>query len=351
MKKIILTGGGTAGHVIPNITLMPLLKKQGFSLFYVGSKNGLEKALVEFEDVPYFGISSGKLRRYFDFRNFTDIFRILKGIWDSYRILGKTKPDVVFSKGGFVVVPLVFAAWLRGINVVVHESDLSPGLANRLVAPFAKAVLVSFPETLRYFPKSKTRLTGVPLRQDLQSAKRESGLRFLGFVDDGKPLLLATGGSQGSKAINLCITTHLDELLKSYRVVLLCGKGNHSGIHRDGFREYEVLNKDFPQVLKAADLVVSRAGANTLFELLALRKPNLLVPLTLKQSRGDQIVNAASFSERGFSAVLNEENLMDSFLTVLNSLYENRGKYEEAMGREAGIDAASLIVSVILDNV
>ena len=351
MKKIVLTGGGSAGHVIPNITLMPLLKERGFSLYYVGSRSGLEKALVEYENIPYFGISSGKMRRYFDLKNFTDIFRILKGIWDSNKILKKIKPDMVFSKGGYVVLPLVFAAWLRGIKVIIHESDLTPGLANRLAAPFAKKILVSFPETLELVPQKKAILTGIPLRRDLENASKESGLRFLGFPGDEKPILLATGGSQGSKAINRCIGTHLDDLLKNYRVVLLCGKGNLLGITREGFREYEVLNKDFPHVLKAADIVVSRAGANTIFELLALRKPNLLVPLSLKQSRGDQIENAASFKKRGFSAVIDEENLMEMFLEEIALLYANREKYVEAMHGDAAFDAASAISLIINENV
>ena len=347
MKKIILTGGGTAGHVIPNITLMPYLQERGFFLYYVGSRSGIEKALVEYEKIPYFGISSGKLRRYFAFKNFTDMFRLIKGFFDSYKILGNIKPDIVFSKGGFVVVPLVFAAWLRGIKVIIHESDLTPGLANRLAAPFAKKILVSFPETMNLLPKSKTLYTGVPLRRDLEGASRERGLRFLGFPLDGKPLLLAAGGSQGSKAINLCIRTHLDELLKNYHVVHLCGKGNLAGIDKEGYREFEVLNKDYSHVLQAADVVVSRAGANTIFELLALRKPNLLVPLPVNQSRGDQIVNAASFKERGFSRVVDEEVLMESLLDEIDALYANRDRYVQAMQKDAACDAALAIVSVI----
>ena len=351
MKKIVLTGGGTAGHVIPNITLMPYLKELGFSLYYVGSKNGIEKALIEYEKIPYFGISSGKLRRYFDFRNFTDIFRFIKGIFDSIKILGNIKPDIVFSKGGFVVVPLVYAAWLRGIKVIIHESDLTPGLANRLAAPFAKKILVSFPETINMLPKSKTLYTGAPLRRDLEGADREKGLRFLGFPLDGKPLLFAAGGSQGSKAINLCIRTYLDELLKKYQVVHLCGKGNMAETDKEGYREYEVLNKDYPHVLQAADVVVSRAGANTIFELLALRKPNLLVPLSTNQSRGDQIVNAASFNKRGFSRVVHEDVLMESFLDEIETLYANREKYVQAMNMDATCCAAQAIASVILANV
>ena len=349
-KRIILTGGGTAGHVLPNITLMPELKELGFDIHYVGSHDGIERALVEFHDIPYHGISSGKLRRYFDLKNFTDIFRIIKGAWDSYRILSRIKPDIIFSKGGFVVVPLIFAAKLRGIKVIIHESDLTPGLANRLAQPLATKVLVSFPETLKYVPKKKSILTGVPVRGDLAIANKEEGLRFLEFTKGSKPIMLVTGGSQGSAAINAYVREVLPELLEKFRVVHLCGRGNLSGINSDGYKEYEVLNKDFPHVLMAADIVVSRAGANTLFELLVLKKPNLLIPLTLGQSRGDQIINAESFKERGFSALLYEEHLSERFLDEVHDLHNNREKYIEAMGRVELGDAAREIIDVITDT-
>ena len=349
-KKIILTGGGTAGHVLPNITLMPKLAEHGFDIHYVGSHDGIERGLVEFHGIPYHGISSGKLRRYFDFKNFTDVFRIIKGVWDSFRILGRIKPDIIFSKGGFVVVPLIFAAKLRDIKVIIHESDLTPGLANRLVEPIAKKVLVSFPETLKYVPKKKSILTGIPVRSDLMSASKEEGLRFLGFSDDHKPIMLVTGGSQGSAAINACVRDVLPKLLERFKVVHLCGRGNLSGIKLDGYIEFEVLNKDLPGVLAAADIVVSRAGANTLFELLVLRKPNLLIPLTLGQSRGDQIINAESFRERGFSAILDEKHLADKFLDEVHDLYINRDMYIEAMSKVELGDATKKIIEVILET-
>ena len=346
-KKIIMTGGGSAGHVIPNLTLMPLLESLGYKIYYVGSYDGIERGMVEYTNTPYFAISSGKLRRYFDLQNFTDIFRIMKGVWDSIKILHKTKPDVIFSKGGFVVVPLIFAAWLMGIKVVIHESDLTPGLANRLAAPFAKKVLVSFPKTLSYTPRHKTVLTGVPLRSDLLAASKDDGYSFLGFLPEGKPVLLVTGGSLGSQIINSCVTRMLPQLLECFRVVLLCGRGKKSSISVPGFREYEVLNKDLPNVLAAADIVVSRAGANTMFELLALGKPNLLIPLTLNQSRGDQIANATAFQNNGFSVMLAEEMLEDCFLDELMSLYERRHEYIARMTKANFIDADRRIIQII----
>ena len=349
--KIIMTGGGTAGHVIPNLTLMPRLLALGFEIFYVGSREGIERGMVEYKAVPYFAISSGKLRRYFSFRNFTDVFRILKGVWDSIKIIRRIKPDIVFSKGGFVVVPLVFAAWLLDVRVIIHESDLTPGLANRLAMPFAKKVLVSFPETLLQVPKRKSVFTGVPLREDLLAARKEDGLDFLGFLPSGKPILLVTGGSLGSKALNACVLDLLPKLLESFRVVLLSGRGNVSGVSMEGFKEYAVLNKDLPGVLAAADIVVSRAGANTLFELLALGKPNLLVPLTLGQSRGDQIINAGSFERRGFSAVLQEEFLRERFLDEVVKLYSAREAYAAKMADACPGDAADAIAKIIFDEV
>ena len=349
-RRIILTGGGTAGHVLPNIALMPHLRELGFDIHYVGSHDGIERGLVEFHSIPYHGISSGKLRRYFALKNFTDVFRILKGVWDSYWILRRIKPDIIFSKGGFVVVPLIFAAKLRGVKVIIHESDLTPGLANRLVEPIATKVLVSFPETLDYVPKKKSKLTGIPVRGDLTSASKEEGLRFLEFNGSGKPILLVTGGSQGSAVINAYVREVLPELLKRFRVVHLCGRGNLSGICLDGYKEFEVLNKDLPGVLMAADIVVSRAGANTLFELLVLKKPNLLIPLTLGQSRGDQIINAESFRQRGFSAILDEKHLSEKFLDEVNDLYANRDRYTEAMSKIKLGDAAKDIVNVIIET-
>ena len=349
-KKIILTGGGTAGHVLPNITLMPKLRELGFDIYYVGSYDGIERGLVEFHNIPYYGISSGKLRRYFDFKNFTDVFRIIKGVWDSLKILSRIKPDIIFSKGGFVVVPLIFAAKIKSVKVIIHESDLTPGLANRLAQPLAKKVLVSFPETLKYVPKKKSILTGIPVRSDLTTASKEEGLRFLNFRDSGKPIMLVMGGSQGSAAINAYIRKVLPELLKRYRVVLLCGRGNLCKINLDGYREYEVLNKDLPRVLMAADIIVSRAGANTLFELLVLRKPNLLIPLTLGQSRGDQIINAESFRNRGFSAILDEKFLAEKFFDEVHDLYINREKYVRAMSKVELSDAAKEIIEVIIET-
>lgn len=340
--KIILTGGGTAGHVTPNIALIPALEKRGFEIYYIGSHSGIERGLISLCGIPYHGISSGKLRRYFDFKNITDLFRIVKGLADAYKLLRRLKPDIVFSKGGFVVVPVAYAAKLLGIPVVIHESDITPGLATKLVMPFAKVVCTSFPETLQYVPEGKGTLTGSPIRTSLYSGNRREGLKLSG-IDylPSKPVLLVTGGSLGSVVINKHIFELLPKLLPRFHVIHLCGKGNITEDASPGYAPFEYAQEEMPHLLAAADMVIGRAGANTIFELLALGKPNLLIPLSKNASRGDQILNAASFERQGYSIVLQEEEmdagtLHESILT----LYANRNKYISQMkkaGRGNGV--------------
>ena len=202
MKKIIMTGGGTAGHVTPNIALMPALKEAGFDIEYIGSINGMEKGLIEATGTPYHGISSGKLRRYFDWKNFSDPFRVLKGYGQAVSLMKKIKPDVVFSKGGFVSVPVVLAAKHCHIPAIIHESDITPGLANKIAIKGAKKVCCNFPETMKYLPADKAVLTGSPIRRELFSGNAENAIRLCNFKDHSKPVLLIIGGSLGSKIVN-----------------------------------------------------------------------------------------------------------------------------------------------------
>ena len=348
MKKIILTGGGTAGHVIPNLALLPSLKDAGFEVHYIGSHDGIERGLVEAAGLPYYGISSGKLRRYFDMKNFTDVFRIVKGFGDSLKIIRRIKPDIIFSKGGFVVVPVIAASKVLGVKSVIHESDITPGLANKLVMPFAAKVCVSFPETLAHVPKEKSVLTGTPIRAALLNGNRLNGLRHAGFEPNGKPILLVTGGSQGAAAINSCVRENLPELLKNFRIIHLCGKNHLSKIQQPGYAEFEYLSDAMPDVMAAADIVISRAGANTIFELLALKKPNLLIPLPKGKSRGDQILNAASFSKQGFSAVLPEEEMTpERLMQEVTSLYTTRKAFVETMEAHKITDGVQGIIDVL----
>ena len=349
-KKIVLTGGGTAGHVTPNIALLPTLKKLGYEVSYIGSYNGIEKKLITEQGIPYSGIDSGKLRRYFDWKNFSDPFRVLHGYFQARRILKRTKPDVVFSKGGFVSVPVVRAAASLHIPTIIHESDMTPGLANRLAIPAAQKVCCSLPETLQYLPKDKAVLSGSPVRQELFEGTRENGLRFTGFPDDGKPVLLVIGGSQGAACINAALRACLPELLKQMRIIHLCGKGNlDPSIHYpDEYVQYEYIESELKDLFALADMVLSRAGANAICELLALRKPNLLIPLSAAASRGDQILNARSYEKQGYSMVLEEEQLTPEILPEkLQALYENRQRYIGAMSRAAQSNAIDIICGLI----
>ncbi len=349
-KKIVLTGGGTAGHVTPNIALLPTLKKLGYEVSYIGSYNGIEKKLITEQGIPYSGIDSGKLRRYFDWKNFSDPFRVLHGYFQARRILKRTKPDVVFSKGGFVSVPVVRAAASLHIPTIIHESDMTPGLANRLAIPAAQKVCCSFPETLQYLPKDKAVLSGSPVRQELFEGTRENGLRFTGFPDDGKPVLLVIGGSQGAACINAALRACLPELLKQMRIIHLCGKGNlDPSIHYPNeYVQYEYIESELKDLFALADMVLSRAGANAICELLALRKPNLLIPLSAAASRGDQILNARSYEKQGYSMVLEEEQLTPEILPEkLQALYENRQRYIGAMSRAAQSNAIDIICGLI----
>lgn len=351
MKKIILTGGGTAGHVTPNIALLPALRKADFDISYIGSYKGIERNLIEEQDIPYYPISSGKLRRYFDVQNFTDPFRVLKGYGQARRLIKKLKPDVIFSKGGFVSVPVVLAAKAKGVPVIIHESDMTPGLANKIAMRGATKICCNFPETLAHLPQDKAVLTGSPIREELLNGNKASALSFLGFSDD-KPILLIMGGSIGSVFINNAIRGALDNLLKSFQIVHLCGKGNLDSTLDGckGYRQFEYISDELPDLFAAADLVVSRAGANAICELLALRKPNILIPLSRNASRGDQILNAESFEKQGYSYVMEEETVTEKTLSdAIFDVYVNRAAYTTAMEQSPTADSIGIIMSLIED--
>lgn len=349
MKRIVLTGGGTAGHVTPNIALIPELKKRGYEISYIGSYEGIEKKLIEDIGIPYYGISSGKFRRYFDPKNFSDPFRVLKGVHEAKKILKTLNPNVIFSKGGFVAVPVAFAAKSRKIPTVIHESDMTPGLANRLCIPSAAKVCANFPETLEKLPEGKAVLTGTPIRKELFSGDRLTGIRFCGFTTN-KPILLIVGGSSGSVLVNNAIRDILPTLLQKYQIIHLCGKGklDETLNETEGYVQFEYIKKELSDLLSIADVVISRAGANAICELLALRKPNILIPLGLNASRGDQILNAESFERQGFSKVLKEEEL--SGITLMNAIedtFERREEYIEAMTKSRLNNSVETIVNII----
>lgn len=349
MKRIILTGGGTAGHVTPNIALIPRLKEMGYDIQYIGSYNGIEKDLIEPFHIPYHGISSGKLRRYFSVQNFTDPFRVLKGLGEARKLIRELKPDVIFSKGGFVSVPVVLAGKQAKVPVIIHESDMTPGLANKIALPSATKVCCNFPETLEHLPKEKAHLTGSPIRQELLSGNKVAAMDLCDFSAD-KPVILVIGGSLGSVAVNNAVRAALPELLEHFQVVHLCGKGklDESLTHTKGYKQFEYISSELRDIFALSDLVISRAGANAICELLALRKPNLLIPLSANASRGDQILNARSFERQGFSLVLEEEEVTkESLLDAVNKLYENRASYMDAMRDSGQHDSINTIIQLI----
>ncbi len=349
MKKIILTGGGTAGHVTPNLALIPALKKRDYEIRYIGSYQGIEKRLAENAGIPYDGISSGKLRRYFDLKNFSDPFRVLKGYGEACRLLKKYQPDVIFSKGGFVSVPVVLAAKRYRIPTILHESDMTPGLANRLCIPSAAKICCNFPETLQHLPEDKAVLTGSPIREELLQGDRLAGLQYT-HLSAAKPILLVIGGSLGAVAVNQMIRSLLPRLLPSFQIIHICGKGHldESLIGRPGYVQYEYVDAPLKHLFAAADLAVSRAGANSICELLALRKPNVLIPLSAAASRGDQLLNAASFEKQGFSTVLKEEDMnQDTLFDAIQDTYEHRADFISRMKQSSLGNAVETIADLI----
>ena len=341
MKRIILTGGGTAGHVTPNIALIPKLRELGFDIHYIGSYNGIEKDLIEPFGIPYHGISSGKLRRYFSLQNFTDPFRVIKGFGEARKLIKNLKPDVIFSKGGFVSVPVVLAGKKCKVPVIIHESDMTPGLANKIAIPSAAKICCNFPETLDCLPEGKAVLTGSPIRQELLSGNK--------FTAD-KPVILVIGGSLGSVVVNNAVRESLPCLLKDFQIIHLCGKGktDESLKNTKGYCQFEYVKDELRDIFALSEIVISRAGANAICELLALRKPNLLIPLSAKASRGDQILNARSFERQGFSMVLEEEDLTKETLTsTVYKLFEKRGSYVDAMRNSNQQDSIDTIISMI----
>lgn len=334
-KSIILTGGGTAGHVSLNEAIIPSLIEAGYNVHYIGSHDGIEKELIgnAFPELPYHSISSGKLRRYFSMKNFTDPFKVLAGVGQAFSIIKKVKPSVIFSKGGFVSVPVVIAAKLANIPVVVHESDVTPGLANKIALPFASHIFTVFKETVKHLPSDKATCTGSIIRQQLFEGNRERGLKYCRFTVD-KKVMLIMGGSLGSVVVNDAVRNNLSQLLEQYQIIHLCGKGNKDASLEglEGYCQFEYVTDELPDLLYAADFIVSRAGSNSIFEFLALHKPMLLIPLSAAKSRGDQILNARLFKKQGFAHVLDEDTMTkESFYQAVQALVANADEMIDKM--------------------
>ncbi len=333
MKRpiVLLTGGGTAGHVSVNEALIPVFSELGYEIHYIGSEDGIEKELIADgqPDVTYHTIKSGKFRRYFSVKNITDPFKVSFAVLQAYAIIRKLKPEILFSKGGFVSVPVVLAAKLTRTPVVIHESDVTPGLANKLALPFSKHIFTVFEETLKYVPVEKATCSGAIIRPELFDGKRQLGLQLAGLSGD-KPIVIVMGGSQGSILLNNAVRSDLTTILEKYDVIHLCGKGHIDESYNaiNGYKQFEYVKEDLQHLLAAADFAVSRAGSNFIFELLALQKPMLLIPLSAEKSRGDQILNANYFKKLGFASVLLEEQLED---TVLSTEFQSLSNQKEQL--------------------
>ena len=348
-KKIVLTGGGTAGHVTPNIALLPRLKELGYEISYIGSYEGIEKKLITDFDIPYYGIATGKFRRYLDIKNLTDPFRVIKGFGEARKYLKKINPDIIFSKGGFVSVPVIRAAATLHIPCIIHESDMTPGLANKLCIPVAEKVCCNFPETMSYLPKEKAVLTGSPIREELTKGDKVAALDMCGFTAN-KPVILVIGGSLGAASINRAVRDALPKLLTDFQVVHICGKEKIDNmlLHTEGYIQFEYVKAELKDLFALADVVISRAGANSICELLALKKPNLLIPLPAGSSRGDQILNAKSFEAQGYSMVIDDDDLSPDLLTEkVTELYFTRQTFIDAMSKSHQLGSVTTITNLI----
>jgi UDP-N-acetylglucosamine--N-acetylmuramyl-(pentapeptide) pyrophosphoryl-undecaprenol N-acetylglucosamine transferase len=348
-RAVLLTGGGTAGHVTPNLALLPGLTARGFTVEYMGDSRGIERRLAEQAGVRFHGISTGKLRRYFSWQNFVDPFRIVLGVLQATWRIARRRPALVFSKGGFVGVPVVIAAWLNRVPVIVHESDLTPGLANRLSFPFARRICLSFAETADRLPGRDVIYTGTPVRRDLLQGDRAGGVARFG-LDPARRTLLVFGGSQGARALNEQVRALLERLPDDLQILHVCGPGNLAPDleGRSGYRQYEYLAEEFADAFACADVVLSRAGANSLAELIALRKPAIVVPLPTAASRGDQIDNARVFAEKGYGLVLPQSELTtEKLCSEIQAALERADDFVAAMDASESHDPVTRILDLI----
>jgi len=352
-KNIVLTGGGTAGHVTPNLALIEDLQAQQWKIDYIGSAAGVEKTIIGQTDVPFHSVKTGKLRRYFSWQNFLEPFRIIFGLVESYRLLRRLKTNVVFSKGGFVAFPVVVAAWLNRIPVIAHESDLTPGLANRLSFPFVNKICVTFAMAKQHFKRqAKVEVTGTPIRKQLFLGSRERGLSLCGFTET-KPCLLVIGGSQGASSINQAVRDALPILTSLFQVIHICGKGKLDEQLKStaGYCQFDYVNEELADLFAASDLIISRAGANSLYEILALGKPHVLIPLSMKASRGDQIQNAKYFADQGISVVIPEEELNSSrLISAIKDVHNRQDEIKHQIKSLHIESAAQKIVSIIKEQ-
>ena len=370
----MLTGGGTAGHVWPhfslfegNNSLAQSFRANQLKVYYVGSHSGMEKDLVTSTQPTWFyhSVSTGKLRRYFSWQNFIDPFKIFLGFLQAFFLILQAKPSVVFSKGGFVSAPIVWAAWLCRVPVVIHESDATSALATKLTMPFAQRALFAFSDAFSKFPlkwQSKCLEIGLPVRPSLFQANKQEALAYFKLEPDLK-IILIFGGSLGAQSLNAKVFDMLPELIEKYQIIHLTGKNNQKELSdypnisllKKRYRQYEFLKDEMKLAYAAADLAICRAGASSLFELVAARIPMILIPLGLNASRGDQIINARIFSKKGWAQWIDEQTfqketavkLIDSTVSCLE---DRKQALTEAPGVESAQNVANLLWGIIIKN-
>jgi UDP-N-acetylglucosamine--N-acetylmuramyl-(pentapeptide) pyrophosphoryl-undecaprenol N-acetylglucosamine transferase len=356
-----LTGGGTAGHVLPHFAvvsnedspLMPLVRSGKVKIFYFGSRNGLERDLVckSKPDWTYVGIRTGKLRRYFSVQNFLDPFNIILGFLSAVYWIRRYKIGCVFSKGGFVSAPVVWAAWLNRVPVVIHESDATPALATKLTLPFASRALVSFAETLKWIParyKPKVRISGIPLRSDLFVQSKDEARKFFGFKN-ALPTLLVFGGSLGAEALNKKFANAVADLNDKWNVIHIVGRGKGFPVtNLSNYRQYEFLSSEMSLAYALADVAICRAGASSIFELAAARVPMILIPLGLHQSRGDQIINARIFADKGWAVWCDEDELTkEKIISLVGQLQAKNSDYKTQLAMAPGAETAARVAALL----
>ena len=305
-STIVLTGGGTAGHVTPNLALIPLLEKYFDNIVYIGSQTGPENELTkEYKNVVFYPITTVKLVRGLTLKNLLIPFKLIKGRREAKQILKEVNPDIIFSKGGFVSVPVVLAGKKLKIPMIAHESDLSLGLANKITRKDFDVICTSFKDTAESLPNGV--YVGSPMKQTLISQSDKTRIRQLYNLDNNKPICLIIGGSQGAESINKAVIAILDHILKTHQVLHITGKGKLTSLKKPGYHPVEYV-ENLPVLLTIIDIAITRGGSNALFELLNNQIPMLIIPLS-RGSRGDQIQNAEYFEKKGYALTLLESNL------------------------------------------
>ncbi len=365
-KTIVFTGGGTGGHVFPGIAVAEKLlldkDKTSFNVAWIGSNSGMEREILNRYNISFHSIPAGKFRRYFSIKNFIDIFKIIAGFIVSIFLLKKLKADILFSKGGFVTVPPVIAAKLLKIPVISHESDLDPGLATRINGRFSKKILFAYKETLEHWENKKTNqtllVTGNPVRSEIMSVeilRSKEKIRKQYNISDDRKIILVLGGSQGALEINNMIKEIIYDLTKNYFIIHQMGEFSYKKSEINNYITTALFHEEFPEILAAADIVVSRAGAGTLWENGILGKPSILIPLGFGSSRGDQVRNANFFGKNSAAIVLKDDDTGAlNLLLEIDNLLNNKkklNKLEENVKLLCNRNSADQIVNIIYKEI